>query len=820
MQNNQSKLFPTMTDDADKSGGTVLFTVDTEALALQTAKMNKLVESIASNLESTTQDLHEEEQSWSKTARLSIVAQGMNNKSRSLDVEGDLNTKNNNGSTSDMEKIVQKINEREEKALDTSGIGTIQDTDSKVEGHNNSTRNNNHETEGELSAADLASSISSFSSSEVLPPSAAASLADDASSMGSEKSISLLQVHLVSDCVGEEGGVNDHQNEVLLMQQEGILRVDDSSDKQTFICDWELYREWRQRQSQQMVGGSASNADNHHNSSLQRWADSSLQDSKLKLPTRRNSDSNSVGSCSQNSVQSVAGEDGNANDSFTYFDWKAWKRRKEGQRSSTSRTGSFSMSVSDGDDDFDVTSVLAKLDEWDTMEEGCQSGSDDDDDDVNSSSSSEDDGDEVESTTTEDSESNSDSSESSDGSYSVDGVHEVYEESSARSSLNRANSEKFGNGRRASMPSLRSHSDKGLRYNDTSKEELNGGWRQWQSTQRKRRMSESWSSISINLAAIEPGKAGKRCGSDSSLQSQNEADANLDTTTETSNIVEEGTLFEQDSNKADSDSNDNNNGNDSSPAAPLVASPDRLDTKDLRPGIKIRSDSLRMRSPAHQSPHARKPRRVMQRSTSLHLHVKSPHQQSPMKQNMGAWRSWQREKRRSGMLKTASGRDMWNLPFSGDSDSETTASKKHLLKSKSERWSQKDDSSSPTNPRQKLQRAQSEKLRTSSSAEEASFDWNSYRKEKRKKRTLKRSKSDLCTFGKAIDLAAEGVHCDTKEEEVIAPSGTREMRRAFSEKWDKTETMKADSNAKQRPSVEAFDWKSWRKDRRSDIKAV
>ena len=789
---NLCKLFPSMADDTGKSDGNVLFTVDTEALAAQAAEMNKLVESIESNLESTTQDLHEEEQSWSKTARLSIVAQAVSDASASLDEEDDISTKNNYDSGFEMEKIAQQINNREEKGLDAIGIGTMQDANSKVVEHNDATRNNDREKEGELGVTNLVSSISSVSSSEVLPPSAAASLVDDASSMGSENSISLLQVQLDSDFIVADGGVDDYQNEVLLMQQEGILRVDDLSDNQSFICDWELYREWRQRQLQQNVGGSASN------SSLQRWADNSLQDSKLKLPTRQNSNTSSTGSRNESLVHSVAEED---DGSFTYFDWKAWKRQKEGQKSSTSRTGSFSMSVSDGDDDFDVTSVLAKLDEWDTMEEVCsnQSGSDDD---SNSSSSSEDD-EEVESTTTEDSNDNSYLSESSDdGSLSA----EASEEPNVRSSLNRNNSEKFESGRRIPR---RSHSDKGLRSNDTTKEDSNGSWRQWQSTQRKRRMSESWSSISINLAALEPDTAGQGGESDSSLRSQNEECAKEDTPTDTCSVREE-TRIELDLNKDKDDNTDNKN-------TPLVSSPDELTSKNLRPGLKPRSDSLRMRTPAHQSPHGRKPRRVMQRSTSLHLRVKSPHQQSPMKQNMGAWRSWQREKRRSGMLKTASGRDMWNLPFSGDSKSDTTPPQKNLLKSQSERWSQKDDSSSPTNPRQKLQRAQSEKLHTVSSVEEASFDWNSYRKKKRRKGTLKRSKSDLCTVGKVIDLAVEGGNSGSKEGELSNRSSNREMKRAFSEKWDKTDTMGADSKAKQSLPAETFDWKSWRKDRRKVV---
>ena len=168
------------------------------------------------------------------------------------------------------------------------------------------------------------------------------------------------------------------------------------------------------------------------------------------------------------------------------------------------------------------------------------------------------------------------------------------------------------------------------------------------------------------------------------------------------------------------------------------------------------------------------------------------------------------------MLKTASGRDMWNLPLSTkDSNSGAKVRKNDLLKSQSERWGQKVDSSSPKNPRHKFQRAQSEKMHVVST-ETASFDWNSFRKQR--VGTMKRSKSDLSSIGKAEYLGGAGEDRIRKEGKETEHSTKKEMRRCVSEKWQKTSRVTAESPMEASQTVESFDWKSWRKDKRRTMK--
>jgi len=531
-----------------------------------------------------------------------------------------------------------------------------------------------------------------------------------------------------------------------------------------------------------------------------------MQDSSLQLPTlpaRRDSSSSTRSHIRKDSVHSQDASD----DEF--FDWQAWKRRREGQKSSSSRTNSFSMSmsISDDDDDFDVTSVLAKLDEWDdNMEEDSasrQSGSEA----SNSSESSSDDDDDDDKSTTSGKGSQNDASVSSSGintPWDVGGSEmsgastSETKRSITRASLTRGNSEVLNTGKREAMADLRCHSDKGLRYQASppTKDKRTGDtWKQWQSTQRKRRMSKSWSNIAVNLSSTDLGST-VECEGSHTLK-QPDADATTETVNDDSIGDVQDTVESKNQSETVSISSIANN----SAVPSAIPSPN-----PSPPGLLARCNSLRMQSPpsagspGRRSPRTARPGRMI-RSFSLKMqspNAKSPIQKSPLKQNMEVWRSWQRDKRRSGIRKSASGRDMWKLPFAGDSNTGKASdteigSETALLQSSSERWSQKDDSSLPTNPRQKMQRTQSERLHTPTRDQEiASFDWDAFRKE-HKRISQERSKSE-----------------SWKPAAVEHKSERKAMLRSKSENWKAS----CDSFS----AEPEFDWKHWAKDRRKELK--
>jgi hypothetical protein len=275
---------------------------------------------------------------------------------------------------------------------------------------------------------------------------------------GSTSSLSIFEIHDAQ----EENTEDEHD----VWIQQGILRVDESSEKQAFICDWDRFRKWKKRKLDTRTRQHT--ARNGLESSSQRWADRSAQeDSGLKMPRRRASDSthgtrSTTNNDNNDNNNAAVDADDNTDESASVFDWKAWRRRKDGHVSSTSRTNSFSVSAGDMDDEFDANSVLAKLDEWEVMME------------------------ESNKTVTIDTDDNSATSPPADA-------------TETGGSLNRADSEAFAS-RRTSLP-VRSKSEHSIQVNE--EKVGNRGdiqWKDWRREQRKMRLGGSWSNLSAQLS--------------------------------------------------------------------------------------------------------------------------------------------------------------------------------------------------------------------------------------------------------------------------------------------------------------------------------
>ena len=745
-------------DDAAVGGH--LFTgdfnaLDKAALAAQAEEMAKLVESMVESLEINELDSNQDNEQWSAAAKISTdddVENDKNNKGIKLE---EIAQKINKKPTKSIQEIEEEEEEEEKKKREAKQAAENASLDgNKAEQSGAGEETNEAEADAAInddmsiddseSSESDASSLSTLKSSQHEASDSDESM-DDANETTqahhmSSKSLSLAEIQV--DMEDQDESASGSHSELL---QNGILRIDPNSDQKAFICDWDRWRQWKQQQCR----SSKDNNSRSLNSSSQRWADSSLQDSGLKMPLRRRGEEDM-----SDSSQDVS-----------FFDWKEWRRKKEGQRSSTSRTNSLSMSASE--DAFDADSVLAKLDEWEIMEESRKSEAQNDSDDSDASSSR----------SENDSSEGSVASKAHDASASSLSHHDLSAPTGGVAKLNRANSEVF-NSKRMKLPD-RAHSDHSIQVEDENEKQSDnsGQWKNWQREKRTSKMRGSWSDMSGFLEGSGHSSAGHSDDNESQQSFATEG-----STSSWGDSSKEGFALQ------DTEA--------TKPAREPETAP------SARPQLKNRSHSLQIRPPSRRSLHMSPMRSPMTRSPAV----------------VDKWKSWQREKRRTGMLKKSlSASGSWGLPGQDDSateDSKNSGRRKKLTKSQSEKWEKKQSG----NRRQHMKRASSLNMSKPSNDNDDVFDWKAFRNDNRRS-DFQRSKSDRWASNSAAGKSTDS----DKPPTVPVANG---LRRAHSENWDArggkdltlVPTQGPPASGKPPAKGDAFDWKAFRKDRRRSMR--
>ncbi|CAB9506964.1 expressed unknown protein [Seminavis robusta] len=312
-----------------------------------------------------------------------------------IDLEDEGEEEDEESSHGDPELEVAVAEEDEDIQDDMSIDDSITSDDPSMDSSASSESSDSSSSESSSSEDSSSSSSSSHSSEPAEEPTKDNNRKSQRGSNPHNSAHSLCLSEIIDkDDDGRKGTDNNDSDEVLL--RNGILRVDETSNDQAFICDWDRWRNWKKRKLSNNNSQNNSN-NNSMEESSQRWGhDETLkrQDSHLRMPKRRTSGSSHDGSIVSQEVMESIVQDNNAkkandndknskvnttnNNREGFFDWTAWRQRKDGrQLSSTSRTAS-SSSDEDGDADvgganFDEGSVLAKLDEWEEMEESMRS---------------------------------------------------------------------------------------------------------------------------------------------------------------------------------------------------------------------------------------------------------------------------------------------------------------------------------------------------------------------------------------------------------------------------------------------------------------